>query len=309
MERINQQDNTSTTNPRNAFIASLLSLIFPGLGQIYNGQPKKGAIFFTLILLLPILFGSSGMTATFTGFVLVNGILIALRVFIIIDAILNARKQKQYVLKQYNKWYFLLLIAIAMLTIQMTIDVKSFLNIQAFNISSNANYPTLQLGDHIMVDTKAYKNTAPTYGDIVTFTAADQQTYVFRVVGLPNDEIEIINNTVILNGKPNKERFIEETLLDEIPMLTFESQLPNGRKHLIYKSKEANGNTLTSIEKGIVPTNSYFLLGDNRDFSMDSRYIGPINKNKITGQFVYSLRGKSGSNRMNLVLSYGENKL
>jgi signal peptidase I len=288
-----------TTKPRNGFIAFLLSLLLPGLGQVYNGQPKKAIIFFGLLLFFPLLFGITRATTFFYGLLLVFIIEIALRIYIIIDAVKNAKRQKEYILKPYNTWYYHLLIAIGMLAILMVYGISTVLGTQTFKIPSTSNNPTFQLGDWLVADLRAYKNSEPDYGDIVLFSVPDGQIYAFRVVGRPNDRIELIDNIVCINGKPSPVKFTKETTNDEIPVLEFEEELPNGHKHLIYKFKVPYDSTKTNIKNIVVPADSYYLLGDNRDNAADSRYEGFISKDRIKGRIIYSCWGRTGTERMN----------
>lgn len=126
------------------------------------------------------------------------------------------------------------------------------------------------------------------------------QIYTFRVVGRPNDNIELIDNIVSINGKLSKATFIKEITNDEMPVVEFEEELPNGHKHLIYKFKVPYVSTKTNIKNIIVPSDSYYLLGDNRDNAADSRYEGFISKNRIKGSIIYSYLGRTGTKRMNI---------
>lgn len=300
MENIlDEQSTTITTKPRNGFIAFLFSFLLPGLGQVYNGQPKKAVIFFCLLLLFPWLFGLTRGTTFFYGLLSLFVIEIALRIYIIIDGVKNAKRQKEYVLKSYNRWYYHLIIAIGMLAILMVYDISTVLGTQTFKIPTTSNNPTFQLGDWLVADMRAYKNNEPDYGDIVVYSRPDGQIYTFRVVGRPNDNIELIDNIVSVNGKPSKTTFIRETSNDKIPVVEFEEELPNGHKHLIYKFKQPYDSTKINIKNIVVPPESYYVLGDNRDNAADSRYEGFISKDRIKGRIIYSYWGQ-GADRINI---------
>lgn len=299
-QTIDEQSTTNTTKPRNGFIAFLLSLLLPGLGQVYNGQPKKAIIFFGLLLLFPLLFGLTRGTTFFYGLLSLFVIIIALRIYIIIDGVKNANRQKEYILKPYNTWYYHLLIAIGMLVVLLIYDLQSVLGTQTFEIPTTSNNPTFQVGDRLVADMRAYKNKEPDYGDIVVYSRPDGQTYTFRIVGRPNDNIELIDNIVSVNGKPSKATFIKETTNNDIPVSEFEEELPNGHKHLIFKFKQHYDSTMTNIKNIVVPSDSYYLLGDNRDNAADSRYVGFISKDRIKGRIIYSYWGQTGTKRMNI---------
>lgn len=299
-ETIEVQQTKTTTKPRNSFIAFALSLLLPGLGQVYNGQPKKAIFFWGLRLFFPFLFGLTlGLTFFYELLVLLV-IIMALRIYIIVDGVKNAKRQREYVLKPYNTWYYYLLIATGMIAVFTVYDIYTILGIRTFKIPTSSNSPTLQIGDRLVADMRVYKNSEPDYGDIVIFSEPDGQMYVFRVVGRPNDEIDLIDNIVSINNKPSKATFIKETTSDKIPVVEFEEELPNGHKHLIYKFKQAHNNAKANINNIVVPPDSYYLLGDNRDTAQDSRYNGFVTRDKIVGRIIYSWWGRTGTKRMNI---------
>lgn len=301
MEQImDGQATTITTKPRKGFIAFGLSLLIPGLGQVYNGQPKKAILFFGLLMLIPWLFSLTHATTFFYGLMTLFMVEIALRIYIIIDGVKHARRQKDYVLKSYNTWYAHLFIAVCMMTILLIYDVKTVLGIQTFKLPAHSNSPTLQFGDWIVADMKAYKNNEPDYGDIVAYSEPNGQFRIFRVVGRPNDSIELVDNIVSVNGKLSKATFIKETIHEDVPVVELEEELPNGHKHLIYKVKVPFDSTKTNIKNIVVPSYSYYLLGDNRDYAADSRYGGFIHKDSIKGRIVCSYWGQTGMDRMNI---------
>lgn len=299
-QTMDEQPITIPTKPRNAFIAFLLSLLLPGLGQVYNGQPKKAIIFFVLFLLSPLIAGLTRGTTFFYGLLSLFVIELAFRIYIIVDGVKNAKRQKEYVSKPYNTWYYHILIAIGMLAIILVYDTSTVLGTQTFKIPSGSNNPTFQIGDWLVADMRAYKNNEPDYGDIVVYSRPDGQIYTFRVVGRPNDNIELIDNIVSINGKLSKATYIKETTNNQMPVVEYEEELPNGHKHLIYKSKTPYDSTKANVKNMVVPPNSYYLLGDNRDNAADSRYEGFINKDRIKGRIIYSYWGQTGTKRMNI---------
>lgn len=280
-------------NPRNAFVAFLLSIFTPGLGQIYNGQLKKGAYLFFSLLFFNVIFGVTNATHSFYGLASLFAIEIFLRIYIIIDAIIYARRLKEYVRKNYNTWYYHTMLAILTLIIIWAYDPKSIFGIETFSMPTSSNQPTIQVGDWVVGDMKAYQKSEPNYGDLIIYKKDDGYFYTSRIVGLPNDLLEINDNIVSINGKKSKTILIKETVTDNVEALEFEEELINGHKHKIYKFKQTFDSTKTNIKDIKVPANSYYILGDNRDNSADSRYIGFINKQDIYGRVIYSYWGKS----------------
>ena len=170
--------------------------------------------------------------------------------------------------------------------------------IQPFYIPSSSMEPTLLVGDRIFVSkytygyskhsfpfspnvsNKRFFSKNPMQGDLVVFkTPADNRTdYIKRLVGLPGDEIQFINGNLYINESliPRRSVNISEPvrcgdfLLDTN---SFIETLPNGVEHLVSYKKEG---TLKNTKKYIVPTNHFFFMGDNRDCSKDSRYLGDV---------------------------------
>ena len=174
--------------------------------------------------------------------------------------------------------------------------------------------PTLLIGDRIFVSKYSYGyskhsfpfspnfsnmrffSKIPERGDLVVFkTPADNRTdYIKRLIGLPGDTIQFINGNLIINEKKIKRIKTENSILIRcgnynLETNTFFETLPNGVKHLVvYKKKGSLQNT----KKFKVPQNKYFLLGDNRDCSKDSRYltsVGYVHENNLVGkaQFIF----------------------
>ena len=169
--------------------------------------------------------------------------------------------------------------------------------------------PTLLVGDRIFVSKISYGYSKhsfpfspnfsnkrfflkqPKQGDLVVFkTPSDNRTdYIKRLIGKPGDEIQFKNGDLFINEKKIKRESVEiaETIncgnfnLDAI---AFKETLPNGVKHLAIYNK--NG-TLMNTKKYKVPNNHYFLMGDNRDCSKDSRFmdeVGYVNNLNLVGK-------------------------
>lgn len=288
------------TKKRNPVIASIFSFLLPGFGQIYNGQFKKGFFFFFLTLFFPFMFGLTKSFTYFYGLIALSIIEISLRLIALIDAFINANSQKDYVLKKYNTWYYHLIIAIGMVAISILYDTPARLGAETFKIPTTSNQPTINYGDWVVGDTKAYINNSPEYGDIVAFNNMyDGQIYCYRIIGLPNDIINIKNHNVTINQKECSTKYIGKAFSDNTETLEFEEELPNGHKHKFYKLQLALDSTIANIDSIFVPSDCYFLLGDNRDNAMDSRYIGFVNKENIIGRIVYSYWGKT-KDRINI---------
>lgn len=282
----------------------MLSILLPGLGQIYNGQIKKAFIFYGLYILIPTILKVSKIAASFYGMAALHLLLVLSILYICIDAWRNAKCRQDYRLKKYNKWYFYILFYTVLVS-AMWLYIQGPLNnnfVRNFSVSASSGAPTLYPGDILVADMSIYNNSEPDYGDLVVFMPPhDEQPYIFRIAGKPNDILEIYDNEVIINGHPSQTSFIKKIELDGIYLNEYEEALPNGHKHFILKYDMPTDSLKSNMKNIIIPPDSYYLLGDNRDNAFDSRYMGPIEKERIKGKAMYCYWGKT-KDRINIDL-------
>ena len=190
----------------------------------------------------------------------------------------------------------------------IAIIIRSLL-FQPFYIPSSSMEPTLLIGDRIFVSKYTYgfskhsfpfspnisKNRfffkEPNQGDLVVFkTPSDNRTdYIKRLIGLPGDEIQFIDGSIFINNKKIKRDIVKGKNIVRCGKFSFEvssyiETLPNGIKYNAVYNKSG---TIMNTEKYKVPPNHYFLLGDNRDCSRDSRYlesVGYVNAVNLVGK-------------------------
>lgn len=195
------------------------------------------------------------------------------------------QEQQEPLLVEYSKSFFPVLFIVLVL--------RSFL-VEPFQIPSSSMVPTLEVGDFILVNkftygirlpvvrTKVLDINDPKRGDVMVFFPPHEKRYfIKRVVGLPGDRIDYVDNQLFING----EKVTEE----------LQAQLPANRPfYEIYKEKlgEAEHQTRKDIlprvvleKRGIVvPEGHYFMMGDNRNNSSDSRVWGPVPEENIVGK-------------------------
>lgn len=196
------------------------------------------------------------------------------------------RSQKEPKLIEQARSFFPIFLIVLLL--------RSFL-VEPFRIPSGSLEPTLQVGDFVAVSKFAYglrlpvletllvPVRQPTIGDIVVFRwpPAPSFDYIKRVIGTPGDTIAYHNKQLTINGKVVPQQFIEYTV-DESSGKTVAryQETLNGIVHDIYiNPKEPATDFIVTVPKG-----HYFMLGDNRDDSADSRYWGFLPEENLRGR-------------------------
>ena len=170
------------------------------------------------------------------------------------------------------------------------------------DVPTGSMKPTIMEGDRIFVNKLAYDLKIPfttnqiaqwddpTRGEVVVlFSPFDGKRLVKRVVGIPGDKIELKNNLLYVNGKridygPVDPDFIRAIPVEERSFFHFSSEDLSGRKHPVMTTPGRP--SLKSFDKILVPANHYFVMGDNRDNSFDSRHFGTVDRSKVVGRAV-----------------------
>lgn len=245
-----------TTKRRNPLVAFVLSLLTLGLGQVYNGQLKKGISFYIIGLVLTVLI-LIGSAYSFTGAVVSFIISLVFYLWFLIDAPINAVKSKDYQLKPYNKWYLYILV-IAIILIVNVFLLAPNLPVKSYRSAGSSMAPALRDGDRFMVNQLYYRNHQPKRGDLVLFIppSDSKRLYIKRIVALGGDQLEIKETGIFINGAPLKRTW---TTLEE-------SAVPF---------------------TGDVPKDTVFVVGDNLNASKDSREFGPVKLQDLKGKVLY----------------------
>lgn len=172
--------------------------------------------------------------------------------------------------------------------------LRSFV-VEPFQIPSGSMIPTLEVGDFILVNkfayglrlpvigTKVAEVDQPRRGDVMVFFPPDDKRYfIKRVIGLPGDQVRVANNVVYVNGQKMPQ---EQTALDYLelePGFQVAWEQLGDTRHLVRKRRRAGeyGMNFSTV----VPPGHYFMMGDNRDNSFDSRAWGAVPERNIVGK-------------------------
>jgi len=289
-------------NKRHIWLAVLLSLIMPGLGQVYCGRLKRGLFFnFLNILPLPIIISlfslSNSPALMYIAIVLILASLIVL-LAAIFDSAYLAIHTTGYQLKDYNNpaVYALLIIIVTGGSIGSTLYIRGQ-GLEAFRIPTASCYPTIVPNDRILANKLAYNRRDPGRGDLVVHICPFDRrwNYIKRVVAVAGDTVEMKNNQLYINGNELIQRKLPESTLDNIK-ITLEGKPLKGEvfeetngsiKYNIFLAEPPHNKTNGDFEKITVPDHHCFVLGDNRNLSRDSRDFGPIPLAIIKGRADY----------------------
>lgn len=259
---------------RNPWIAGIFTFFTIGLGHLYAGYSKRGIFLFSVgqlalmtVTLLMIYYYPNAFVL-----LMVITFVVGYYGYCIIDAVILAKQKRYgYKLKNYNKWYVYLgcwVFATLVINPVVGATIKS-LYVQAYKIPAGSLEPTILVGDHILAKKWFEVRKGINRGDMIIFSYPKNKSidYIKRVIASGGDTIELRNKEVIINGKTIEEPYVIHTDPNIIPMEI---------------APRDNYGPVT------VPENSFFVMGDNRDNSNDSRFWGYLDRESVKGK-AYSI--------------------
>jgi signal peptidase I len=349
MEEENKAKRTPLIKARKPWAAFFLSLLIPGLGHLYLGNPKKAAfIYFSFYLIFYLGIFICGVLYS-NGIIFLLFIVLGALVQLIFIPILSYSKAKkipvEYKLRKYNRWYVYLIIVfvdIFLLNNVLPIDIGTY------KITTGSMEFTLLAGDRIIVDRSAYggrsllydlfskQSANPKRGDLVVYNQytyndaidlSHKTPYIKRCAGIPGDTIQIVNRVLYVNSRifpdPGTVRYGPKTMTRDIsePRIFPKGSgwnedyygplvVPNSgmiiridsanfdiwKVFILRENADLNQDQSKDLLAKVMQDGYYkvkedylFLLGDYRNNSLDSRYIGFISVKDVTGKvlFVY----------------------
>lgn len=245
---------------RQAWIAAVLSFLAPGLGQIYNLRWERGITFLLGFAGtdLALLFSSALRHPSGLAF----GILLrlSLSVWASSDAYRQEPRRPDWEPPAMLWRLWAVLLAVLALAGLGFLEIRS-LKIRAYKMPTESMSPTIQPGDHFIVDMGYYQFHGVEDKDIIVLAETDS-LLVKRIMASPGETIQGEREHVSLNGKPMDEPYAI---------------------YISHGTRSPNFGPLT------LPAERYFVLGDNRDHSWDSRYpeFPPVRREDIKGKVLY----------------------
>lgn len=240
---------------KDPWLGVFLSGFIPGLGHAYHEKWLISGLFFAVFI--ATFFVPNPQTPSIA--ILAVLLRIVLGLFALYHVYISAsvrRERSRKIIVGFIAGFFG---ATFVLSAILALFVRGFIA-EARYIPAESMLPTLEIGDRLIINKLAYRFSPPQRGDIVVFSPTEtlqkqdyHEAFIKRIIGLPGDKIQIKNRKVYINEQPLQEDYIQ--------------YLPN-------------------YEYGteVVPANSYFVLGDNRNNSYDSHYWGFVPRQNIIGK-------------------------
>ena len=286
----NSKEATVTkSKEKSKLLAILLNIFSLGMGYLYIGNIKKALLFSILVpLIIYLQFYIATIYSNIYTVILNYSFVVLIYIYSIYD-ILNIFTKKEAKSIKYNKWYFMIIFYI--LYIGYIIFVKTYIPIQLFNQVSTSMSPTIVKGDRFLVKKI---DLVPNRGDVIVFKYPKnpRTSFVKRCIAKGGDIVALSNKNLYLKPKEG-----DEFVLKNYPktnIIKFQNQLwvinPYKISHkgihndkLITKDN-THIQALFDMNPILIPENTYFVMGDNRDHSNDSRFWGVVPQKLVIGK-------------------------
>lgn len=273
---------------RRSWIAAALTIVAPGMGQLYLGLPVRAVVMWIAALALTAIGIYGILTPAFTPLVAWLLLLAAVgfKVWVGWDAFRRARTAPPAT-AWYQRWYMFVLIALAIgAAVEPFIRTRKGLILQGFRLPSGSSEPTLLVGDYVFSDMRVSARVNVPRGALVVFSSIEEPglKVLKRVVALGGDTVAMRQGTLLVNGAPVEEPYVK-------PLATLHGAEPDQRAAmlkwqeplLIQPDSVSLHPDLNDWGPLVLPRETLFLLGDNRQASYDSRFWGPLPQRKVLG--------------------------
>jgi signal peptidase I len=288
------------------WLAAVLGFLGQPLGMLYVARPGLAALYFFGPIASGLLMFLTGLAPLMGTLSLVVAIVAAIHAYR-----LSKRIPTDFQRPAYSRWYGMLGVAAAAITLIFLL--RSFL-FEPFHIPAGSMRPSFQVGQHVVVGKWSYGHygsfgftpvrtdiTAPlSRGDVVVFDFPPNPSlqYIKRIIGLPGDVLVVRGHELSINGKEiQRERLADagpgiEQYLESLDGSSYAVLLDTRVSHALRPIARfpliENCQYMKEELHCSVPARHYFVLGDNRDNSQDSRYWGFVPQANIVGKVIYT---------------------
>jgi signal peptidase I len=242
-----------------------MSAIVPGAGQLFLGQRRKGVILLLIFAALLVGFWPLRLLHWYLGFALLYSSWIGVYLY---AACSGLSAPVQSAAMRPSRWWLIAVVPVSLVTMDLLgIAVTRASGFQSFSIPSASMEKTILQGDTLVADMRYYHSRRPEHGDVIIFLK-DRTFLLKRVVATSGDSIQGQNNIIFLNGKEQAEPYVEHT--------------------------RPSADWMSNFGPIYIPYGKYFVMGDNRDFSLDSRQAeyGLVDGSAVVGKPLYVFNSK-----------------
>ena len=249
-------------NVKRHLVAAALSTLIPGAGQLFLGRKRKAGLSFVALIVISIGFFAMRLPSYYPGLIFLVWMCFLLSLFAIFEALLA---QDGRLPGRMSRWW--ILGGIPMHYLGVNLIFTSLLigsGFHTFKFGASAMQPTIFAGDKFVVDNRYYRHRSPDRNDLVLMRTGDAVT-VKRIIAGPGDTIEGRDRKVFLNNRTLDEPFV------------------------LHKFPASVSQELDRFGPVTIPPSKYFVMGDNRDVSLDSRAadFGLVASGAILGKPLY----------------------
>lgn len=294
------------TLARNPRVATALSFLCPGLGYVYVGQLIKGlTVNLLFVLFVEMFLLSQAMWKFFPilpALVFVGGWLLLCAIVALDVRQIIEDNHEDYLIKAYNHWlpYGLIILLTFALPVGISANVAFQRVWKLAEVKHSGMFPSLVVGDYVLIDRSGYTKTQPTPGDIVAVSSGKPGApiHMLRVIGKPKDIVRVEGDMVYLNNVAMTQqpiKVIDAPSASAHNLVTLEEH-NRAQRYVITMARGAI--TRTSVPATRIASEEMFMLTDNRSQipvskdkakMRDSRNFGPIKHDKIRGKPTFVL--------------------